>query len=52
MNKIVKIFLLTGLTRDNFIHELHLRQPRFSYSASGPFTKHRERIQKFRKTDN
>ena len=30
--------------------ELHLRQPRFSYSAFGSFTKHRERIQKFRKT--
>ena len=28
--------------------ELHLRQPGFTYSAYG----HRERIQKFRKTDN
>ena len=26
---------------------MHLRQPGFSYSASEPFTKHRERIQKF-----
>ena len=24
----------------------HLKQPRFSYSGCGPFTKHRERIQK------
>ena len=30
--------------------ELHLKQPVFSYSACGPFTKHRERIQKFRET--
>ena len=32
--------------------ELHLKQPGFTYSASGPFTKHRERIQKFRDTGN
>ena len=29
---------------------LHLKQQRFIYSACGPFTKHRETIQKFRKT--
>ena len=34
------------LAGDKFIHELHLRQPIFTYSAYGPFTKHRERIQK------
>ena len=27
--------------------EMHLRQPQFTYSASGPFTKHKQRIQKF-----
>ena len=27
--------------------KLHLRQPGFTYSASGPFTKHNEMIQKF-----
>ena len=32
--------------------ELHLKQPGFTYSACGPFTKHRERIQKFRETGN
>ena len=32
--------------------ELHLKQPRFTYSACGPFTKHRERIQKFREAAN
>ena len=28
--------------------EMHLRQPGFTYSACGPFTKNRERIQKFK----
>ena len=32
--------------------KLHLRQPGFTYSACGPFTKHRERIKKFRETGN
>ena len=30
--------------------EMHLRQPRFVYSACGPFTRHKERIKKFRQT--
>ena len=30
--------------------ELHLKQPGFTDSACGPFTKHRERIKKFRET--
>ena len=29
--------------------KLHLRQPGFTYSACRPFTKHRERIQRFKK---
>ena len=29
--------------------ELHLKQAGFTYSACGPFTKHRERIQKLEK---
>ena len=37
---------------DKFIPELHLKQPEFTYSACGPFTKHRERIQKFREAGN
>ena len=49
MNKIVNKFLLTG---DKFIPELHLRQPEFTYRACGPFTKHREKIKKFRETSN
>ena len=38
------------MTEDKFMPELHLKQPEVTYSACGPFTKHRERIQKFRKT--
>ena len=36
-NKIVNKFLLNG---DRFLSELHLRQPRFTYSTWEPFTKH------------
>ena len=49
MNKIINKFLLTG---DKFMPELHLKQSKFTYSASGPFTKHRKRIQIFSKTGN
>ena len=30
--------------------KMHLRQPRFTYSACEPFTKSKERIQKFKET--
>ena len=30
--------------------EMHLRQPGFTYGACGPFTKNKERIQKFKET--
>ena len=30
--------------------EIHLRQPQFTYSACGPFTKHEQRIEKFKET--
>ena len=49
MNKFVSKFLLTA---DKFIPELHLKQPGFTYSACGPFSKHRERIKKFREPAN
>ena len=49
MNKSINKLLLT---RDKFMPELHLKQPGLTYSACGPFTKHGERIQKFRETDN
>ena len=45
MNKIVNKSLLTG---DNFMPEMHLKQPGFSYIDFGPFTKNKERIQKFK----
>ena len=32
--------------------ETHLKQPSFTYSAYGPFTKNKERIKKFMKTRN
>ena len=47
LNEIINKFLLTG---DKFLREMHLRQPGFTYSACGPFTKHRERIKKFEET--
>ena len=36
MNEIVDKFLLAG---DKFMPEIHLRQPGFTYSAFGSFTK-------------
>ena len=47
MNEIVNKFLLTG---DKFIPEMHLRQFGFIYSACGPFTKNKERSQRFKET--
>ena len=32
--------------------EMYLRQPQFTYSACGPFTKHKQRIQKFKKPED
>ena len=32
--------------------EMHLKQPGFTYSACGPFTKKKERIEKFMQTGN
>ena len=49
MNKTINKFLST---KDKFMPELHLKQPGFTYSACGTFTKHRERIQGFRETGN
>ena len=47
MNEIVNKFLLAG---DKFMHEMHLRQPGFAYSACGSFTNNKERIQTFKET--
>ena len=35
---------------DKFMPEMHLRQPGFTYSAYGPFTENKEKIQKFKET--
>ena len=47
MDQIINKFLLAG---DKFMPEMHLRQPEFIYSACGPFTKNKQRIQKFMQT--
>ena len=47
MNQIVNKFLLAG---DTFMPEIHLRQPGFIYSACGPFTRNKQRIQKIMQT--
>ena len=47
MNEIVNKFLLAG---DKCMPETHLKQPGFPFSACEPFTKNKERIQKFRET--
>ena len=49
MNEIVNKFLLVG---DKFMPEMHIKQPVFTYSACGPFTKNKERIEKFMQTGN
>ena len=49
MNNVINKFLLVG---DKFMPEMHLRQPQFVYSACGPFTRHKERIKEFKRTDD
>ena len=47
MNEIVNKFLLDG---DKFMPEMHLKQLVFNYSACGPFTKNKEKIEQFMQT--
>ena len=47
MNEIVNNFLLA---EDKCTPEMHLKQPTFTYSACGLFTKNKERIQTFKET--
>ena len=49
MNKIVNKFLLVG---NKFMPEMHLRQLGFTYSACGPFSKNKQRIQKFKEMED
>ena len=49
MNEILNKPLMAG---DKFMPGIHLKEPGFTYSACGPFTKNNERIQKFMHTGN
>ena len=49
MNEITNKFLMVG---DKSMPEMHLKQPGFTYSTCGPFTKNKERIEKFMQTGN
>ena len=49
MNEIVNTFLLAG---GKFMPEMHLKQPGFTYTVCGPFTKNKERLEKFMQTGN
>ena len=49
MNETVNTFLLVG---ERFMPEMHLKQPGFTYSVCGPFTKNKERIEKFVQAGN
>ena len=47
MDEIVNKLLLVG---NKFTPEMHLKQPGFTYSVCGLFTKNKERIEKFMQT--
>ena len=49
MNEIVDKFLLPG---NKFMPEMHLKQPGLIYSACGPFTRNKERIEKIMRREN
>ena len=49
MIEIVNTFLLAS---DKFIPEMHLKQPGFTNSTCGPFTRKKEKIEKFMQTGN
>ena len=46
MNEIVNKLLLAG---DKFVPEMHLKQPRFTYSACEPFTKKKKEFKNVNK---
>ena len=49
INEIVNTFLLVG---NKFMPKMHLKQPGFTYSACGPFTKNKKGIEELTKTRN
>ena len=46
MNEIVNKFLLA---RDKFVLQMQLKQPGFTYSACGPFTKTKKELKHLKK---
>ena len=48
MNDIINKFLLAG---GKFMPEIHLRQPQFTYSACGPFTKKKKESKNLKKLE-
>ena len=49
INEIINRLLLVG---DKFMRKMYLKQPGFTHSACGLFTKNKERIEKFIQTRN
>ena len=49
MNEILNKFLQAG---DKFMRKLHLKQPGFTYTTRGPFSRNKKRIEKFMQTGN
>ena len=47
MKEIANKFFLAG---EKLMSGMKLKQPRFSYSACGPFTENKQRIKKFKET--
>ena len=43
----MKLWTRLVLAIDKFMSEMHLKQPGFTYGACGPFTRNKERIEKF-----
>ena len=48
LNETVNKFLLAG---DKFMPEMHLKQPGFTYSACGPFTKKKKEFRNLKKQE-
>ena len=49
MNEIVNTFFVAG---GKFMPDMHLKQPGFTYAVCVPFTKNKERNEKFMQTGN
>ena len=49
MNEIVKTFLMMA---DKLMPEMHLKETEFTNSSCDPFTRKKERIEKFMQTGN